>query len=105
LCFDHSVVHNALLLLYARDTLHELVNVTANADWKSYCARITTNVFSGAVSALYVRHYTEDYLNALKDRVRIITILLCIHCKFIILHSGYKAVRSTKGDVGTSYHY
>ncbi|XP_065339082.1 endothelin-converting enzyme 1-like [Cloeon dipterum] len=67
--FDMSVLHNSLLVLFARDTLLELVNSTAVSNWESYCTRITTNVFTGAVSALYVRQYSKGFLQELQSRV------------------------------------
>lgn len=62
------VVHNALLLLYARDRLSELLNAT-NRDQGRFCSRLTTGVFSQAVSALYVRQYPPNYLKSLEERV------------------------------------
>nr|CAD7409676.1 unnamed protein product [Timema poppensis] len=63
------VIHNALLVVYGRDILHELVNVTATPDWPAFCTRVTVNVFSRAVSALYVRQYSNEYLEELRREV------------------------------------
>ncbi|XP_059477136.1 endothelin-converting enzyme homolog isoform X2 [Neocloeon triangulifer] len=68
--FDKSVLHNSLLVLFARDSLLELVNTSAVGSWDGYCTRITTNVFTGAVSALYVRQYSQHFLLELQTRVQ-----------------------------------
>ena len=73
----YRVVHNTLLLVFARDILHELVNATATPDWPGFCTRVTINVFTKAVSALYVRQYSQQYLEQLRKQVcAIITTLL-----------------------------
>ncbi|EZA60236.1 Endothelin-converting enzyme [Ooceraea biroi] len=63
------IIHNGLLLLYAMDTLHDIVNVTAVKDWEASCYGLTKSLFSEAVSALYVRQYTPKYLDTLVNRV------------------------------------
>jgi hypothetical protein len=63
------VVHNALLLVFARDILNELVNTTATPDWLAFCTRVTINVFTKAVSALYVQHFSPQYLEQLRTQV------------------------------------
>lgn len=63
------MVHNALLLLYARDRLEELLNATSR-DQPRFCSRLTTGIFSQAVSALYVRQYPSVYIKSLEDRVK-----------------------------------
>lgn len=70
---DHncSIIHNGLLLLFARDSLMELVNTTAIANLESYCAQVATTHFTSAVSALYVRQYSQTYLAELQTRVNI----------------------------------
>lgn len=63
------IIHNGLLLLYATDTLHDIVNVTAVKDWEASCYSLTRSSFSEAVSALYVRQYAPKYLETLAKRV------------------------------------
>jgi hypothetical protein len=63
------VVHNALLLVFARDILNELVNSTATPDWLGFCTRVTVNVFTKAVSALYVQQFSPRYLEDLHQQV------------------------------------
>ncbi|XP_050464236.1 neprilysin-1-like [Cataglyphis hispanica] len=63
------IIHNGLLLLYAVDTLHDIVNVNATKDWEASCYRLTKSVFSEAISALYVRQYAPRYLDTLINRV------------------------------------
>lgn len=63
------IIHNGLLLLYATDTLYDIVNVTAVKDWEASCYRLTKGLFSEAISALYVRQYTPKYLDTLVNRV------------------------------------
>lgn len=68
------VVHNALLLVFARDILHELVNATATPDWSAFCTRVTISVFTKAVSALYVQQFSLQYLEELRKQVGYIII-------------------------------
>jgi hypothetical protein len=63
------VAHNALLLVFARDILNELVNTTATPDWLGFCTRVTVNVFTKAVSALFVQRFTPQYLEELRKQV------------------------------------
>ncbi|XP_069672464.1 endothelin-converting enzyme-like 1 [Periplaneta americana] len=67
--FQNRVVHNALLLVFARDILHELINATATPDWPGFCTRVTINVFTKTVSALYVRQFSPQYLEELRKQV------------------------------------
>ncbi|CAL7951057.1 unnamed protein product [Xylocopa violacea] len=67
--FSRRIIHNGLLLLYATDTLHDIVNVTASKDWELSCFKLTKNVFSEVVGALYVQQYTPQYLEKLANRV------------------------------------
>ncbi|KDR19260.1 Endothelin-converting enzyme-like 1 [Zootermopsis nevadensis] len=67
--FQNRVVHNALLLVFARDILHELVNATATPDWSAFCTRVTISVFTKAVSALYVQQFSLQYLEELRKQV------------------------------------
>ncbi|XP_068084571.1 neprilysin-1-like [Anabrus simplex] len=67
--FQKRVIHNALLLVYARDILHELVNYKDTPDWPGFCTRVTINVFTKAVSALYVRQYSQQDLQTLRKQV------------------------------------
>ncbi|XP_011636388.1 neprilysin-1-like [Pogonomyrmex barbatus] len=66
---SRRIIHNGLLLLYATNTLHDIANVTAIKDWEASCYRLTRNIFSEAISALYVRQYTPKYLETLVNRV------------------------------------
>ncbi|KAL0269471.1 UNVERIFIED_CONTAM: hypothetical protein PYX00_007186 [Menopon gallinae] len=67
--FTNRIVHNGLLLVFATDTLYELLNTTSSPDWPAFCTRMTVNVFSKAVSALYVRQFRPEYLDQLRMRV------------------------------------
>ncbi|XP_008550399.1 endothelin-converting enzyme 1 [Microplitis demolitor] len=67
--FSNRVVHNGLLLLYAVDTLHDIVNVTASNNWNVSCSKLTRNLFSEMVGALYVQQYKPQYLQLLAGRV------------------------------------
>ncbi|XP_076666127.1 neprilysin-1 isoform X2 [Andrena cerasifolii] len=67
--FSRRIIHNGLLLLYAVDTLHDIVNVTASKNWDLSCFRLTKDVFSEIVGALYVQQYTPRYLETLSNRV------------------------------------
>ncbi|XP_012267050.2 neprilysin-1 isoform X2 [Athalia rosae] len=67
--FSRRIIHNGLLLLYARDTLHDVVNVSASENWNASCSKLSTAVFSSAVGALYVQQYNQQYLNAVADKV------------------------------------
>lgn len=65
-------VHNALLLTYATDILHEIVNTTSSEkDRPRFCMRVTVKAYSQAVSALYVTQYSQQYLNHLSSQVRL----------------------------------
>ncbi|XP_023288440.1 neprilysin-1 [Orussus abietinus] len=67
--FSRRVIHNGLLVLYAADTLHDVVNVSASKNWNASCSKLTRNVFSSAVGALYVRQYTSEFLETIANRV------------------------------------
>lgn len=67
--FSRRIIHNGLLLLYATDTLHDIVNVTGSKDWKLSCFKLTKEVFGEVVGALYVQQYTPQYLETLANRV------------------------------------
>ncbi|XP_054011540.1 neprilysin-1-like isoform X2 [Hylaeus anthracinus] len=67
--FSRRIIHNGLLLLYAVDTLHDIVNVTASNNWDLSCFKLTKNVFSEIVGALYVQQYTPQQLETLANRV------------------------------------
>ncbi|XP_033217497.1 neprilysin-21-like [Belonocnema kinseyi] len=67
--FPKRVIHNGLLLLYASDTLYDVVNVTASENWNTSCYHLTKNIFSDAVSALYVQQYKPQFLETLANRV------------------------------------
>ncbi|XP_043792459.1 neprilysin-1-like isoform X1 [Apis laboriosa] len=67
--FSRRIIHNGLLLLYATDTLHDIVNVTGSKDWKLSCFKLTKDVFGEVVGALYVQQYTPQYLETLANRV------------------------------------
>ncbi|XP_076638551.1 neprilysin-1 isoform X4 [Colletes latitarsis] len=67
--FSRRIIHNGLLLLYAVDTLHDIVNVTASKNWELSCFKLTKNVFSEVVGALYVQQYSPQYLEKLANRV------------------------------------
>lgn len=71
------IIHNGLLLLYATDTLHDIVNVTGSKDWKLSCFKLTKEVFGEVVGALYVQQYTPQYLETLANRVRECEKLIC----------------------------
>ncbi|XP_015187858.1 PREDICTED: neprilysin-like isoform X2 [Polistes dominula] len=67
--FSRRIIHNGLLLLYAADTLHDIVNVTASKDWDNSCYKLTKNIFGEIVGALYVQQYSLKYLETLANRV------------------------------------
>ncbi|RZF42294.1 hypothetical protein LSTR_LSTR003912 [Laodelphax striatellus] len=67
--FQTRVVHNSLLLIYATDILHELVNSTTS-NRSLYCVRVAASVYSQAVSAMYVTQYSPQYIQQLGERVR-----------------------------------
>ncbi|KAI4501551.1 hypothetical protein M0802_003428 [Mischocyttarus mexicanus] len=67
--FSRRIIHNGLLLLYAADTLHDIVNVTASKDWDNSCYKLTKNIFGEIVGALYVQQYSLQYLETLANRV------------------------------------
>lgn len=69
--YIQRVIHNGLLLLYAVDTLHDIVNVTASANWNESCSKLTKNIFGEIVGALYVQQYRPDYLETLANRVSV----------------------------------
>ncbi|XP_011137459.1 neprilysin-1 [Harpegnathos saltator] len=69
---SRRIIHNGLLLLYATDTLYDIVNVTAVKDWEASCYRLTRGAFSEMTSALYVRQYTPKYLETLAKRVTVL---------------------------------
>ena len=64
------IIHNGLLLLYATDTLHDIVNLTGSKNWELSCFKLTKDVFGEVTGALYVRQYTPQYLETLANRVR-----------------------------------
>lgn len=64
------MIHNGLLVLYATDVLHDIVNVTANENWTESCVKLTKNVFSEAVGMLYVQQYKPNFLDLLVNRVK-----------------------------------
>ncbi|XP_076284156.1 neprilysin-1 isoform X4 [Lasioglossum baleicum] len=67
--FSRRIIHNGLLLLYATDTLHDIVNVTASKNWELSCFKLTKEVFSEVVGALYVQQYSPQHLETLANRV------------------------------------
>ncbi|XP_047359267.1 neprilysin isoform X2 [Vespa velutina] len=67
--FSRRIIYNGLLLLYAADTLHDIVNVTASKDWDNSCYKLTKNIFGEFVGALYVQQYSTEYLETLGNRV------------------------------------
>ncbi|XP_043676483.1 neprilysin-like [Vespula pensylvanica] len=67
--FSRRIIYNGLLLLYAADTLHDIVNVTASKDWDNSCYKLTKNIFGEIVGALYVQQYSSEYLETLGNRV------------------------------------
>ncbi|KAG7200209.1 hypothetical protein KM043_000641 [Ampulex compressa] len=67
--FPKRTIHNGLLLLYAADTLYDIVNVTASRDWSLSCFKLTKDIFSEIVGALYVQQYTPENLETLANRV------------------------------------
>ncbi|KOX71067.1 Neprilysin [Melipona quadrifasciata] len=67
--FSRRIIHNGLLLLYATDTLHDIVNVTGSKNWELSCFKLTKDVFGEVMGALYVRQYTPQYLETLANRV------------------------------------
>jgi len=78
------VVHNALLLVFARDILHELVNTTATPDWSGFCTRVTISVFTKTVSALYVQQFSPQYLEELRKQVGSCIRISVILIRFVI---------------------
>lgn len=71
------IIHNAVLLVFATDILNELVNSTvSDNDRSAFCMRVSMNVMSQPVSALYVTQYTPQYLHHLSVRVRLYEITL-----------------------------
>ncbi|KZC06197.1 Phosphate-regulating neutral endopeptidase, partial [Dufourea novaeangliae] len=64
-----GIIHNGLLLLYASNTLHDIVNVTASKNWDLSCFKLTKEVFSEVIGALYVQQYSPQHLETLANRV------------------------------------
>ncbi|XP_034250494.1 neprilysin-3-like [Thrips palmi] len=67
--FQPSVVHNGLLMIFATDSLLELVDVTDTPDWAIKCTRVTMQVFPKAVGAMYARLWSKEELAALRDNL------------------------------------
>uniref|UniRef100_A0A1B6DC90 Peptidase M13 C-terminal domain-containing protein n=1 Tax=Clastoptera arizonana TaxID=38151 RepID=A0A1B6DC90_9HEMI len=68
--FQPRIVHNALLLVYATDVLHEIVNTTLNEKERPrFCMGVTVKALSQAVSALYVTQYSKEYLKHLSYQI------------------------------------
>lgn len=74
------MTHNALLALYARNSLEELVTGPAAAPttgtegtgdlWGRYCTRLTTELFARPVGALYVQHFPPSFIANLQHQVK-----------------------------------
>lgn len=56
-------------MIFATDSLLELVDVTESPDWAVKCTRVTMQVFPKAVGAMYARLWSEDELARLRDNV------------------------------------
>ncbi|XP_031780463.1 neprilysin-1 isoform X2 [Nasonia vitripennis] len=67
--FSKRVIHNGLLVLYATDVLHDIVNASASKNWSEDCVKLTKNVFGEAVGMLYVQQYDPDFLQLLVNRI------------------------------------
>ncbi|XP_026273433.2 endothelin-converting enzyme 2 isoform X2 [Frankliniella occidentalis] len=65
--FQPSVVHNGLLMIFATDSLLELVDVTDAPDWAVKCTRVTMQVFPKAVGALYASVWPHEDLENLRE--------------------------------------
>lgn len=62
-------VHNAVLALFAGDSLLELVDAAAVAKDDAGCVRVSVSLFSREVAALYVQQFPQQLLNDLKSQV------------------------------------
>ncbi|XP_049813864.1 endothelin-converting enzyme-like 1 [Schistocerca nitens] len=65
--FSKRTVHNALLGLLGRDSLHQLEAVAGDA---ARCARLCVALFSQEVAALYLRQYPRQLLDTIKNQAR-----------------------------------
>lgn len=65
--FPKRVVHNSILMLYARDRLRSLLNYTSH-NQRAYCSELTATLFRKPVGNLYVRQYPADYVERLENR-------------------------------------
>ena len=67
--FFLSVVYNGLLMIFATDTLLELVDVSDSPDWGLKCTRVSMKVFPRAVGAMYTTLWSREDLKGLRDSV------------------------------------
>lgn len=78
------------------------MNVTASKNWDLFCFRLTKDVFSEIVGALYVQQYTPHYLETLSNRVRKNEIIVKwwteTERRRCIGWLGCRAVRAREGD-------
>lgn len=64
----YRVIHNALLIVYARDVLYNIANTT-RFDLPMYCVEVTANIFNEEMGALYLRQYPNYYIHYLTNKV------------------------------------
>lgn len=77
-------MYNGLLMIFATDTLLELVDVTDAPDWGIKCTRVTMKVFPRAVGAMYTTLWSREDLKGLRDSVSLIDLHLDPeHCSLI----------------------
>lgn len=79
------MIHNGLLVLYATDVLHDIVNVTASKNWSEDCVKLTKNIFGQAVGMLYVQQYNPNFLELLVNRVTQHSALISLYIKYIAI--------------------
>lgn len=65
--FPNRIVHNSLLILYARDRLHALLNYTIH-EQGPYCARLTSSLFGKAVGVLYAKQFPSSFVEMLEKK-------------------------------------
>lgn len=65
--FPKRIIHNSLLMIYARNRLHSLLNYTSH-DQASYCTKLTSTLFRKSVGNFYVKQYPIGYIERLEKR-------------------------------------
>ncbi|KAJ1529688.1 hypothetical protein ONE63_006443 [Megalurothrips usitatus] len=65
--YQPSVVHNGLLMIFAADSLLDLVDVKESPDWAVKCTRVTMQIFPKEVGAMYARLWSREELTSLRE--------------------------------------